>query len=482
MVEPQQNVPTILCIFGATGDLARVKVVPALFHLHRKGQLPDMFRVIGFSRRPWGDAEFRTHVREIISMHASGVDTATIDSFLERFGFQSGDFDEDKSYMELKRTFDRLDAKWGVCANKLFYLAVAPEFYTKIATQLKNSHLSDPCGPYEGWTRIAVEKPFGHDALSARAIDDHLAMIFNEGQIYRIDHYLAKEMLQNILTFRFANNLFESEWGNQLIEKIEIRLLEPLGVEKRGSFYDATGTLRDVGQNHFLQILALLTMDQPRSLEADEIRTKRAEILKTVKTPTTDDVKKHTFRAQYKGFRDIPGVAPQSNTETYFKVRATLSHRRWKGVPIYMEGGKRLGDAEKEIVITFKHREPCVCPEGGAHHTNRMIIRLEPKEEILIEFWSKTPGRTFKTEKRALQFLLRERSGAAQYTEEYEKMLLDCIRGDQTLFLSSEEIAQMWRYIDPIVLGWKKNLVPLDSYVPNTKDILQIAAQLETNN
>ena len=473
MLDPRGNIPTILVAFGATGDLMRVKVVPALFHLYTKGELPTMFRIVGFSRRPWGDAEFREHIKSIVSVHATELfDPAKIESFIEMFSFQRGDFDEKTSYAALKQTVNKFDAEWGVCANKLFYLAVAPEFYTTVAGHIAKSGLSEPCGIDGGWTRIVVEKPFGDNGRAAHTIDNRLAKLFKEEQIYRIDHYLAKEMLQNILTFRFSNNLFEIPWGKELIEKIEIRLLESIGAEKRGSFYDATGTLRDVGQNHFLQILALLTMDHPRTLDGVMIRNMRAKALAAIDVPKLSDIKKWTRRAQYEGFRDIPGVSPQSNTETYFKVRATISTPRWKGVPIFMEGGKRLGEPQKEVIITFKHPEPCLCPPNQPHHKNGVIIRMEPKEEILIEFWSKKPGYAFETQERTFHFLLRERAIVAQYTEEYEKLMLDCIRGDQTLFISTKEIRSMWRYIDPIVAAWQKNAVPLEMYKPDTKDIL----------
>jgi len=473
MRAPKNNIPTILVAFGATGDLMRVKVVPALFHLYTKGELPAMFKVVGFSRRPWGDEEFRNHVREIISVHTTELfDSGKIDAFVGMFSFQRGDFDEKESYRELKKTFDRLDAEWGVCANKLFYLAIAPEFYTTVAGHVAKSGLSEPCGIDGGWTRIVVEKPFGENGKAARKIDGGLAKLFKEEQIYRIDHYLAKEMLQNILTFRFSNNLFEIPWGNKLIEKIEIKLLESIGVEKRGAFYDATGTLRDVGQNHFLQILALLTMDHPGSFDGKKIRKMRAKILSAIKLPTLADIKNTSIRGQYEGFREIAGVRPDSGTETYFKVQARVLTPRWKGVPIIMEGGKRLGEPLKEIVVTFKHPQPCLCPARQPHHKNGVIIRMEPKEEILIEFWSKKPGVTSETEQRTFHFRLRERAIIAQYTEEYEKLLLDCIRGDQTLFISTEEIRLMWRFIDPIVAAWKKNAVPLKMYKPDTKDIL----------
>ena len=465
-----KNIPTILIAFGATGDLMRKKVVPALYYLHKKGELPDLFRVVGFSRREMDDGQFRAYVREMIETHAgSAIADASLDSFIEMFHFQRGDFDEVQAYENLKELIIQLESTWGVCTNKLFYLSVAPEFYEGIFKHLKSSGLSEGCSPEEGWMRVIVEKPFGTDLDTAKKLDNLLGEIFKEEQIYRIDHYLAKEMLQNILNFRFSNNLFELNWDKSLIEKIDIRVIESIGVEKRGAFYDAIGALRDVGQNHFLQMLALITMEQPTSLNARDIQMKRAEVLQTLKPMPTSVMPTQTFRAQYEGYQDIPGVAPQSDTETYFKIRTELDADKWRGVPIYLEGGKRAGDALKEIVITFKHPMPCLCPPDGPHHKNEVIIRLDPKEEILIEFWSKRPGFTMETEPRVFHFLFREAAAHSQYIEEYARLLLDCIRGDQALFVSTDEIRAMWRFTDPILKAWHEGTVPLARYVPDKR-------------
>lgn len=470
VTDAERNIPTILTVFGATGDLMRRKVIPTLYYLHEKDQLPDRFVVVGFSRRQLDDEGYRDFVVQTISEHRKRAYSAEeLADFLARFRFQRGDFDEAPSYMALKTVFDALDNEWRVCANKLFYLSVAPEYYETIFQHLSSSRLTEACSPEEGWTRVMVEKPFGLDSDTAKRLDMLLGQYFKEIQIYRIDHYLAKEMLQNILTFRFANNLFELSWGNELIERIEVHLNEDLGVEKRGAFYDAVGALRDVGQNHFLQILALLTMEHPKSFDAGAIQEKRAEALERLLPAALEK----TVRAQYRGYREIPGVAADSQTETYFQVEAQLSVEKWRGVPIILSGGKRLGIPRKEIVITFRHPEPCLCPPDGPHHMNRVIMRLEPKEEILIEFWSRRPGFGMETEPRMFHFLLREPESRVQYVEEYARLLLDCIRGDQSLFISTREVSAMWRFVDPILEGWAKGAVPLDSYEPDSRDILR---------
>ena len=470
MAAPEKNIPTIFVAFGATGDLMKRKVIPALYHLHKGAQLPTMFRVIGFSRREWSDVEFQAFIREVVEDHQGGP-AGDLQSFLERFRFQRGYFEEQKSYEELKKAFDSLDKEWGVCSNKLFYLSVAPEYYEMILNDVAKHRLADPCAPGEGWTHVIVEKPFGIDSATAKTIDELLDKLFSEDQIYRIDHYLAKEMLQNILTFRFSNNLFELAWGSELIESVHIRLLEKIGVEKRGSFYDGVGAFRDVGQNHLLQMLALVAMDAPESFDAAAIQKKRADILRSLSIIPEKEMETATVRAQYEGYRSIEGVAPNSKTETYFKVRASIDAPKWRGVPFILESGKRMGEALKEIVVTFRHPTPCLCPTGQPHHKNEIIFRMEPREEILIEFWSKKLGFDFATERREFNFMLRDTSVHVPYVEEYGKLLLDCIRADQTLFISTDEIRAMWRFTDPLLEAWRKNVTVLRTYTPDTKDI-----------
>lgn len=477
MGSPEKNIPTIFAAFGATGDLMRRKVLPALFYSYKKGELPALFKVVGFSRREWSDEDFRTYVREVLEAHSKeNISDQLLTPFLSVFKFQRGEFSDASSYEGLKRTFDECDKEWGVCSNKLFYLSVAPEFYEVILKELSASGLTDPCNPDEGWTHVIVEKPFGIDLKTAKQIDELLGRLFKEEQIYRIDHYLAKEMLQNILTFRFSNNLFELPWGNKLVDNIHIRVLEQIGVEKRGPFYDGVGAFRDVGQNHLLQMLALVTMDHPETFGAGAIQKKRAEVLEALTVIPEKEMKDATFRAQYEGYRAIQGVTPESDTETYFKVRATVDTPKWKGVPIVMESGKRLGEPLKEIVVTFKHPMPCLCPPGGPHHKNEVIFRMEPREEILIEFWSKKPGFSFETERREFHYMLREQSEHIPYVEEYAKLLLDCVRGDQSLFISTEEIRAMWRFTDPILEAWAADKVPLETYTPDSREVLEKAA------
>ncbi|MEK7507960.1 MAG: phosphogluconate dehydrogenase (NAD(+)-dependent, decarboxylating) [Patescibacteria group bacterium] len=497
------HAPTILVVFGATGDLIGKKILPALFHLFKERRLPKKFHVFGFSRRNLSDESFRAFLGEKLTRRLPySVGTAERRKFLGMFSFHRGLIDAAEDYHSLAVTLKKLDENWGVCANKLFYLAVPPHLYETILNRLASSELTKECPsasssnalvdgfiPLEasmassltGWSRIIVEKPFGKNAAAAKKLDLLLGALFKEEQIYRVDHYLAKEMLQNILTFRFGNNLFEQIWNSNFIEKIEIKLLEKIGVEDRGAFYDGVGALRDVGQNHLLQMLALVTMEHPASFDASAIRAKRAAILKSLLSPNSKDVARTTFRAQYKGYKKIKGVSRGSRTETYFKAEAKLDTPRWRDTQITLESGKRLGESIKEIILYLRHPSPCLCPPRAPHHANRIVIRLEPQEEIDVAFWAKKPGFEYETEERKLNFLLRNVAYRSQYTEEYEKLFLDCISGNQTLFLRTEEVEAMWRFTEPITSAWEKNLVPLETYKPDSDAVCVRAAHIGAN-
>jgi len=472
------NIPTALVIFGATGDLMTKKITPALFNLFTKNKLPKLFRLIGYARRPLTDEQFRDHVSQILRANKHlKHNRKEIDSFLNCFFYKQGRFEEFEDYESLAKDLGRVDTQWRVCSNKLFYTAVPPEYYEVIFQNLHDSGLTIPCGPEEGWTRVLVEKPFGKDAKTAERLDLKLAQLFKEEQIYRIDHYLAKEMLQNILSFRFSNNIFEQSWSNKFIEKISIKLLEKIGVEQRGMFYDGVGALRDVGQNHLLQMLALVTMEHPTGFSAEKIREKRTELLNCLIPPSLSEIKKQSVRAQHDGYRAIAGVKTNSKTETFFRVRGYLDSARWQGVPIIMTGGKLLKHQVKNITITFKHSTPCLCPVGKKHIKDKIIFSLEPEEKIELHFLAKKPGLEMEIEKRKFELTFRKRKKSGQYVEEYEKLLLDSIEGNQILFLSTNEVRSMWKFIDPITRAWESNKVPLETYKPDSDDMIK---QLKT--
>lgn len=439
----------------------RKKIIPALFELKKKHKLPPLFKIIGVGRRDFNEESFSEYVREILVEYATRQEASVsegvlIEQFLRYVTYFKGDFTKKQMYQELAEALGQVDGTWNVCANKLFYLAVPPEYYETIATNLHGQGLADACGPDEGWTRILLEKPFGKDAKSAEKLDLLLAKLFREEQIYRIDHYLAKEMLLNILTFRFNNNLLENSWNNRHIERIEISTLESLGVEGRGIFYDGVGALRDVGQNHLLQMLALVTMEQPKAFTTQQYHANRLEVFKHLKVLSKHEVKEKTVRAQYEGYRHVEGVNPHSQTETYFKVEAELTLPRWVGVPIILEAGKKFKEAKKCIRVVFR--------KSLGDYPNEIVFHLEPKEGISITFYSKKPGLTLEGEEREMSFTYRPAKARSQYVEEYVKLLLDCIEGNQLLFLNTREIQSMWKFTDPILNVWQENAVPLLTY------------------
>jgi glucose-6-phosphate 1-dehydrogenase len=456
--------PTNIIILGVTGDLTAKKIMPALFNLWKKGALPEQFNIIGFGRKEMDSAAFKEYAKEILGKKVE-FGNAEFGEFSKELNYVQGLFEEQDSYKKLGNYLDELEQGWTE-PQRLFYLAVPPEIYATIFENMDKTKLAHG-GSLKIATKVLVEKPFGHDEGTAKRLDKMLGSLFQEHQIYRIDHYLAKEMIQNILAFRFSNDIFEKIWNSQFIEKIEIKTWETLGVEQRGAFYDAVGTLRDVGQNHLLQMLALTAMDAPLDYSSQAIQLRRAQILDMLKTLTAEDVQQGTSRSQYEGFRQIAGVRPDSQTETYFKIKAELNHPRWQGVPIYLEAGKRIKEQIKDITVTFRRDESTVAPEG-VRNTNRIIFTLEPEEAVQIEFWAKKPGYDNELEKRVMDFRLRTDGVQAQYVEEYEKLLLDAVRGDQTLFVSTAEVNAGWRFIDPIVKTWQENAVPLKIYEPDT--------------
>ena len=453
------KIPTIVVVLGATGDLTAQKITPALWNLYRGGSLPQMFRVIGFARRPFPDRDFAKMAAANLLKRLRAAEAAEAEKFLGLFSYSQGFFERRADYLRLKKRLDEIDEGWGMCSNKLFYLAVPPRLYPDILKNLASTGLSRPCGgPKEGWTRIIVEKPFGSDLQSAKDLDVLLGELFSEDQIYRIDHYLAKEMLQNILAFRFSNDLFEASWNRSGISEIRVRLWESLGVEGRGGFYDGVGALRDVGQNHLLQMLALTAMVRPRSFSADDIRASRQAFLESLAPLKPAEIRVGTVRGQYDGYRGIKGVASDSETETYFRVEARSKDPNWRGVKFVIESGKRLGKSLKEIEVISR---------GEADRRNSLVFHIEPKEGIAIKFWAKKPGHGMELQERKLGFNFRPAS-QARPAEDYEKLLWDCLTDDQTLFVSSGEIQAMWRFIDPIIDGWHKGLSPLLRYKPDS--------------
>ncbi len=476
---PHLKTPSIFVILGATGDLAKKKIIPAMWRLFNDDLLPDRCAVIGFADTNLSNEEFKKYIKD--NLREKTQDLNKIDSFLNLFVYITGKFEDDKSFSVLANQIDTIEKKWAICSNKVFFLGTSPSFYEPIFNNLAITKLNIPCGGNLGWTRILIEKPFGYDLSSSRKLQKLLSTYFNEEQIYRLDHYLAKEIVQGISNFRFSNNLFESSWNNTLIEKIEIRLFETMGVEQRGSFYDSLGAFIDVGQNHLLELLSLITMQFPQKINSLIIRQNRARILKTLKPWTKKDIANNTYRAQYEGYKEIEGVKKDSNTETFFAIRTELQDPSWQGIPIIIEGGKRCKEIKKEIVVTLKHPPICFLCEPGHHNKNQVIFQIDPQSQVIIKFWTKKPGFDNTLEERSFSFFLYEKEEKDPYVEEYAKLLYASMAGDQTLFVSKEEVENLWKFTDPIVNAWRENLVPLKIYKTGSTPEVVFKSSIQDN-
>ena len=458
---PEQISPTIFIICGVTGDLAQRKLLPALLSLYTKKLLPKKFKIVGFSRREFTDADFRLFLKEEMHIKRDVYRPEDIHHFLNNVVYQQGQFDSQVAYENLSKRLAQIDdLEFKQCSNKLFHLSVAPSFYETILGQLSKSGLTIPCGGNLGWTRILVEKPFGNDIETAQKLDALLGTLFKEEQIFRIDHYFAKEALQNILAFRFSNSLFEPLWNNQHIECVNIQLLEKIGIEGRGNFYDSIGALKDVVQSHILAMLAQLVMNEPASFDAHNIRKERANVLKNIRPITSRNIRESAVRAQYVGYTEEPGVSKSSNTETYFQIQTYIDSKVWKGVTFYLESGKALSENKTEISIYFKDKTKQNKP-------NILSLRIQPDEAIKIRFWVKKPGFGMQTEPKTLDFHYRDFHAPQSIPDAYERVLYDAILGDQTLFTSTDEIKYAWKFITPIIDSWKT--LPLERYQKGSK-------------
>ena len=460
--------PTIFVIFGITGDLASRKLLPALLALYSKKLLPARFAVIGFSRRPFSREEFREFIRERLNVRPGQFKEEDIKHFFDHISYEQGFFDQSESYVRLMGKLKAIDDRWGQCSNKLFHLSVPPNLYEGILRQISESGLSKPCAQGLGWTRVLIEKPFGNDITMARTLDKLLSKLFKEEQIFRIDHYLAKEVLQNILSFRFSNSIFEPLWRTEFIDKVHIKLFERTGMEGRGAFYDPIGALRDVGQNHMLMMLAFVAMDRPKSLTSENIRFERAKVLNKLEKISSSKLGDMVIKGQYNGYTVEPGVAPGSHTETYIRLETRIDSSRWKNVPFYLESGKGFSESKTEIDVYFKNFED----KKSIHNPekqNILTFRIQPDEGIKIRFFVKTPGYNFQTESKTLKFKYSDVPTFSIVPNDYERLIHDAFIGDQTLFASTAEIMASWKFITPILENWSK--LPLKKYERGVKEV-----------
>lgn len=449
--------PTTFVIFGVTGDLALRKLIPSLLSLYSRKMLPKNFAVVGVARRPFAREEFRQFIRDGMHVKVGQFREEDIKHFLDHVSYVQGLFDSPDLFRQLSKRLSEIDERINDCTNKLFHLSVPPSHYNSILDHLSQSGLTIPCvrknGIEKGWTRILIEKPFGDDIEQARILDSKLAKLFAESQIFRIDHYLAKETVQNILAFRFANSIFEPLWSRGNIDKVHIKLLEKNDVEGRGPFYDKVGALKDVGQNHILQMLALIAMDEPESFDAHNIRKERAKVLSKLAPISTRHIHDQVVRGQYDGYVNEKGVSLDSMTETYFRIESYIDSPRWRKVPFYLESGKALAESKAEIDIYFKSFSQILGVDESADSSKQNILtfRIQPDEGIKLRFWVKTPGFGLKVEPKILKFRYSDFQTTTTPPDAYERVLHDAIIGDQTLFASTDEVLAQWEFITPII-------------------------------
>jgi glucose-6-phosphate 1-dehydrogenase len=456
--------PTQIIILGGSGDLAKRKLIPALIDLYKQNKLPEIFTIVGLARTPRTSKEYQEFVAESLMKHEHSHTPEEIKSFCEHFSYVSGSFDDTDSYAKLLKETEAFSREQESCTNKLFYLAVPPQYYETIFTNLNRSGLADICDEENGWSRILVEKPFGSDLETAQNLDKTLSSLFTEEQIFRIDHYLAKEAVQNILSFRFANTLLRSPWNKEHVKDITITMHESIDIQNRGSFYDGIGALRDVGQNHLLQLLALIAMDEPATFTADDIRKERAKVFQSLIPMTPDTITSQVIRGQYEGYIDTDGVEEDSQTETFFRFTAFIDNDTWDGVPFHVEAGKSMPERLVSIEIAFNDVASGPFETQSCHTAeNKVTLTLSPEQAMHITLNAKKPGHGYQLESRTLSFTCNKEGSEIGA---YEKVLLDCISGDHTLFTQTDEVLASWTFISSILENWEN--VPLQTYKQGT--------------
>ncbi len=472
---PRVAGPCVLVIFGVTGDLARKKLMPAVYDLANRGLLPPGFSLVGFARRSWQHEDFAQEVHDAVKEHARTPFRDTVwQQLSEGVRFVPGEFGDDEAFDRLAQTVTQLDAERGTGGNYAFYLSIPPKFFQTAVRQLKRSGLSAcpesaESGAHRPWRRVVIEKPFGHDLASARELNAIVDAVFPPHAVFRIDHYLGKETVQNLLALRFANTLYEPIWNRGYVDHVQITMSEDIGIGGRAGYYDGIGAARDVIQNHLLQLLALTAMEEPVSFDADSLRAEKEKVLSAVRLPS--DIAAGTARGQYSagwqggvqvpGYLEEDGIPPDSRTETYAAIRLGVDTRRWGGVPFYLRTGKRLPRRMTEIALLFQRAPhlPFAATDTKELGQNAMVIRIQPDEGVTVRFGSKVPGTSMEVRAVNMDFAYGESFTEAS-PEAYERLLLDVLIGDPPLFPRQEEVELSWRILDPIEEFWEANTKP----------------------
>jgi glucose-6-phosphate 1-dehydrogenase len=471
--------PCAVVIFGASGDLTKRKLVPALYRLAQQHLIPAEFAIIGAARQEMSDEEFRQKMREAVEQYSEekAVDDAVWESFAKGLFYVTGEFADVETYARVQAALERADAERGTAGNRIFYMSTSPQFFGVIAEQLGAAGMAKP-EEGKGWTRVIVEKPFGHDLESARALNAELAEVFDESQVYRIDHYLGKETVQNLLVFRFANSIFEPLWNRQYIDHVQITNAEAIGVEGRGGYYDSAGVLRDMIQNHVFQVTSLIAMEPPASLSANSVRDEKYKAMRAVRMIPQESVDEYAVRGQYGagfvlgdkvvGYREEEGVGAESSTETFAALKLYFDNWRWAGVPFYIRSGKRLPKRVTEIAIQFKEVPHRLFTEMDAPlEPNVLVIRIQPNEGITLRFGAKLPGQTTRIRWVNMDFHYGSSFGVAP-PEAYERLLLDCMLGDSTLYARRDMAERGWEIVTPILEAWKQPAKDFPNYEAGT--------------